>query len=339
VVAAVTPWNYPISMLTRKMAPALAAGCTLVLKPAEATPLNARAVFEVFADAGFPPGVVNLVTASDPRPIGDVFTTDPRIAKLTFTGSTAVGRTLAASAGARLKRISVELGGHAPFIVFPDADPVHAAKGAAALKFLNAGQACISPNRLYVHRDHAEAFTETMAERVGRVVCGNGLDEGVGCGPLVDDAAVAKVEAQVDDAVAKGAEALVGGGRLVDGDHARGHFFAPTVLAGVDERMVIYREETFGPVAPIIIYDDVDQVIDLANDTHYGLAAYLYTNDLSTAIRAVERLRFGIIGVNDVNPTSASVPFGGMADSGIGREGGVEGLHEYLETKTAGIAL
>jgi len=339
VVAAVTPWNYPMSMLTRKMGPALAAGCTIVLKPAEATPLNARAIIDVFHDAGFPPGVVNLVTASDPRPIGDVFTSDPRVAKVTFTGSTAVGRTLAAAAGASLKRISVELGGHAPFIVFPDADPVHAAKGAAALKFLNAGQACISPNRIYVHRDAAEAFTETMAQRVGRVQAGNGMEDGVGCGPLVNDAAVAKVEAQVDDAVAKGAAALVGGHRLTEGEFGNGHFFAPTVLGGVTADMVIAREETFGPVAPILTYDDVDQVIDLANDTNYGLASYVYTNDLKTALHAVEALRFGIIGVNDVNPTSASVPFGGMKDSGLGREGGREGLMEYLETKTAGIAL
>ncbi len=339
VVAAITPWNYPMSMLTRKMAPALAAGCTVVLKPAEATPLNARAIFEVFHDAGVPPGVINMITTSQPAPIGDVLTTDPRVAKLTFTGSTAVGRVLASAAGGSLKRISVELGGHAPFIVMPDADPVHAAKGAAALKFLNAGQACISPNRIYVHQDHVEQFTATMVERVERVKTGNGSHEGIGCGPLVNDAAVAKVEAQVDDAVAKGASALVGGSRLTDGELAAGHFFAPTVLSGVTTDMAIYREETFGPVAPIIAYDDPDTVVDLANDTNYGLAAYVYTNDLSTALRTVEALRFGIIGVNDVNPTSASVPFGGMNDSGLGREGAREGLLEYLETKTAGIAI
>ncbi len=339
VVAAVTPWNYPMSMLTRKMAPALAAGCTIVLKPAEATPLNAKAIFEVFHDAGVPSGVINMVTASNPAPIGEVFTSDPRVAKLTFTGSTAVGRVLAGAAGASLKRVSVELGGHAPFIVMPDADPVHAAKGAAALKYLNAGQACISPNRLYVPSNLVDAFTETMATRVGRITTGDGSVEGVGCGPLVNDAAVAKVEAQVDDAVAKGAEAVVGGTRLTEGDHANGHFFAPTVLSGVTNDMIIYREETFGPVAPIIAYDDPDEVIDMANDTNYGLAAYVYTLDLSTALKTVEALRFGIIGVNDVNPTSASVPFGGMKDSGLGREGAREGLSEYLETKTAGIAL
>lgn len=339
VVAAVTPWNYPMSMLTRKMAPALAAGCTLVLKPAEATPLNAKAIFEIFHDAGVPNGVINLVTAKDPVPIGEVFTTDPRVAKLTFTGSTAVGRLLAGAAGASLKRVSVELGGHAPFIVMPDADPVHAAKGASALKYLNAGQACISPNRLYVPSPLVDAFTETMATRVGRITTGNGAVDGVGCGPLVNDAAVAKVEAQVDDAVAKGAEAIVGGQRLIDGEHARGHFYAPTVLSGVTDEMVIYRQETFGPVAPIIAYDDPEEVIEMANDTNYGLAAYVYTNDLSTALKTVEALRFGIIGVNDVNPTSASVPFGGMKDSGLGREGAREGLNEYLETKTVGIAL
>ncbi len=339
VVAAVTPWNYPISMLTRKMGPALAAGCTLVLKPAEATPLCARATYEVFIDAGIPTGVINLVTAADPRPVGDVFTGDSRVAKLTFTGSTAVGRLLAAKSAANLQRVSVELGGHAPFIVYPDADPVHAAKGAAALKFLNAGQACISPNRFYVPREHLDAFTETLCTRVGRLQTGNGLEENVGVGPLINEAAVAKVEVQVEDAREKGAQVPVGGSRLKEGVHANGHFYAPTVLTGVTTEMKIYSEETFGPVAPVIPYDDPEQVIDLANDTSYGLAAYVYTRDIGTAVRAFEGLRFGIIGINDVNPTSASVPFGGMGDSGIGREGGHEGIAEYQETKTGGFAI
>ena len=293
VVAMVTPWNYPISMLTRKMAPALAAGCTLVLKPAEATPLCARAVFEIFAEVGTPAGVVNLVTALEPGPIGEVFTTDERVRKLTFTGSTAIGRHLAGVAAGNLKRVSVELGGHAPFIVFPDADPVRAAKGAAALKFLNAGQACISPNRLYVGAEHEDAFVSTLVDRVAKVRAGNGFEEGVGVGPLVNEAAVTKVSGQVDDAVALGASALVGGRRLTEEPFDRGHFYAPTLLAGVRDGMQIYREETFGPVAPVIRYDDVDQVIDLANDTNYGLAAYVYTQSLSTAIRAFEGLRFG----------------------------------------------
>ena len=339
VVAAITPWNYPISMLTRKMGPALAAGCTLVLKPAESTPLCAKATFEVFVDAGIPEGVINLVTAVEPAPIGDVFTADPRVAKLTFTGSTAVGRVLASKSAANLQRISVELGGHAPFIVFPDADPVHAAKGAAALKFLNAGQACISPNRLYVPASLRSTFEETLCSRVEKIETGNGAVEGVGVGPLVSDTAVAKVERQVEDARDKGAGVPVGGTRLTQGDYAAGHFFAPTVLTDVTEDMTIYREETFGPVAPVISYDDPDQVIELANDTNYGLAAYVYTRDIGVAMRAFERLRFGIIGVNDVNPTSASVPFGGMGDSGLGREGGHEGINEYLETKTGGFAI
>lgn len=339
VVAMITPWNYPISMLTRKMAPALAAGCTLVLKPAEATPMCARAVFEIFDEVGTPPGVANLVTALDPTPIGDVFTTDARVRKLTFTGSTAVGKHLAGVAAGNLKRVSVELGGHAPFIVFPDADPVRAAKGAAALKFLNAGQACISPNRLYVSERHEDAFVSTLVERVGKVRAGNGMDDGVGVGPLVNDAAVAKVADQVDDAVGLGASALVGGHRLTDTPFDRGHFFAPTLLTGVRDGMKIYREETFGPVAPVIAYGDHEDVLALANDTNYGLAAYVYTQDLTTAIRAFEGLRFGIVGINDVNPTAASAPFGGMKDSGIGREGSHEGIAEYLDTKLGGFAI
>jgi len=344
VVAMVTPWNYPISMLTRKMAPALAAGCTLVLKPAEATPLCAKAIFDIFTEAGVPPGVINMVTAKDPAPIGDVFTSDSRVRKLTFTGSTAVGRLLAAKAGASLQRVSVELGGHAPFIVYPDADPLNAAKGAAALKFLNAGQACISPNRLYVHRNAADAFVDTLTKRVSGLITGDGMTEGVGVGPLVDDVAVDKVAAQVDDARAKGAEIPVGGHRLSGADLGddgldRGFFYAPTVLTGVTPEMTVYREETFGPVAPVVIYDDVDEVIALANDTHYGLAAYVYTESMKTALSAFEALDFAIIGINDVNPTSASVPFGGMKDSGLGREGGHQGLDEYLEIKTAGISL
>ena len=339
VVAMVTPWNYPISMLTRKMGPALAAGCTLVLKPAEDTPLCAKAVFDVFIEAGIPAGVINMVTGKDPKPIGEVFTSDPRVRKITFTGSTPVGRMLAGQAAANLKRVSVELGGHAPFIVFPDADPVRAAKGAAALKFLNSGQAFIRPNRLYVSEQHADAFTETMVERVAKVSAGNGFTDGVGVGPLVNEAAVAKVEAQVDDAVGKGAAALVGGHRLTEGEFSDGHFFAPTLLSGVTDTMTIYREETFGPVAPIITYGSVEEVVALANDTEYGLAAYVYTNNISTAIRTAEGLRFGIIGVNDVTPTSASVPFGGMKDSGLGREGSHDGIEEYLETKSIGFAV
>ncbi len=339
VVAAITPWNYPISMITRKLGPALAAGCTVVLKPAEATPLTAVETFKIFEDAGFPPGVVNLVTGADPKPIGEEFTTNPKIAKLTFTGSTAVGKMLAGKAAANMKRVSCELGGHAPFIVLKDADPVHAAKGLQLVKFLNTGQACISPNRIFVHREVLESFLETFADRVGGMKAGNGMEQGVTIGPLVNEAAVAKVENQVKDAVAKGAEVLCGGQRLIEGDLGQGHFFAPTVLNNVTPDMLIYREETFGPVAAVVPFDDDDDVLAMANDTHYGLAAYVYSQNLTQAMRLFEGLEFGIIGINDINPASAAAPFGGQKDSGLGREGSREGLQEYLETKVGGFSI
>ena len=339
VVAAVTPWNYPISMITRKVAPALAAGCTIVLKPAEATPLCAIAVFNILHEAGVPAGVANLVTALDPVPIGDEFCTNIKIKKLTFTGSTAVGKKLAQDAAPQLKRVSMELGGHAPFIVFDDADPIHAAKGASLVKFLNTGQACISPNRIFVQRGILDSFVETFTERVVKMKAGNGLDPSVSIGPLVNRAAVEKVSRQVEDAVKKGA-ILHSGGKVLSGDsYTSGNFYAPTVLSNVSEDMLIYREETFGPVAAIIPFDDYDDVIEMANDTRYGLAAYVYTQNLSRAMRAFEALNFGIIGINDINPTSAAAPFGGMSESGLGREGAREGLGEYLETKLGGFSI
>ncbi len=339
VVAAVTPWNYPVSMLTRKLAPALAAGCTVVLKPAEATPLCAIEVFKLLEEAGVPAGVVNLVTASNPAPIGKVFCEHPAVRKLTFTGSTAVGKKLSQDAAAGLKRVSMELGGHAPFIVFEDADPVHAAKGASLVKFLNTGQACICPNRIFVHRKILPEFIETLTARIKKMRVGNGAEEGVAIGPLVDEKAIAKIEKQVIDARDSGANVLLGGERLTSEPYNSGYFFSPTVLTDVDETMLIYREETFGPVAPVIPFDDDDDIIAMANDTHYGLAAYVYTKDLSRAIRTVEQLNFGIIGVNDINPTSAAAPFGGMKESGLGREGAREGLLEYMESKLAGFSI
>ena len=339
VVAAITPWNYPISMITRKLGPALAAGCTVVLKPAEATPLTAIETFRVFEDAGFPKGVVNLVTAEDPAPVGDEFVTNPKVRKLTFTGSTAVGKMLAGRAAGNMKRVSCELGGHAPFIVLGDADPVHAAKGLQLVKFLNTGQACISPNRVYVHRDSADAFLETLTGRVAKMKAGSGFEDGVTVGPLVDEAAVAKVEAQVEDAVAKGATVLCGGGRLTGNGLDKGHFYAPTVLDGVTPDMRIYREETFGPVAAVVRFDDGDDILAMANDTHYGLAAYIYSQNLARTMRLLEGLDFGIVGINDINPASAAAPFGGMKDSGLGREGSREGIAEYLETKVAGFSI
>jgi len=339
VVGAVTPWNYPISMLTRKIGPALAAGCTVVLKPAQQTPLCAVEVFRILHEVGIPAGVVNLVTADRARIVGDEFLSNPAVRKLTFTGSTEVGKRLAEGAAGQVKRVSLELGGHAPFIVFPDADPAHAARGAALVKFLNTGQACICPNRIYVHRSVADRFLEVLRDRVGRLRAGNGLDDGVTIGPLIDEGALAKMDEHVTDAVGKGARLVLGGERLTGEKYDAGTFFAPTVLTDVTPEMLIYREETFGPIAPVILFDDEDEVIKMANDTEYGLAAYLYTRDLSRALRVSEALRFAIVGINDINPTSAAAPFGGMKESGLGREGGQEGIVEYLETKLIGISV
>lgn len=339
VVAAVTPWNYPISMITRKIGPAVAAGCTVVLKPAEATPMCALAMMRIFEEAGFPAGVINMVTASNPAPVGDVFCTHPLVSKITFTGSTAVGKHLAQAAAPQLKRMSMELGGHAPFIVFDDVDPGYAAKGAALVKFLNSGQACISPNRIFVQRSIADAFVAALTERVAGLKVGDGMQRENGVGPLVGQAALDKVHAQVVDALDKGASLRAGGERLLRDGLERGFFYAPTVLADVNPEMLIYREETFGPVAPVIVFDSQEEVLEMANDTHYGLASYVYTRDISRAFTMFEKLRFGIVGINDINPTSAAAPFGGMKDSGIGREGARQGLQEYLETKLGGFSI
>ncbi len=339
VVGAITPWNYPISMITRKVAPALAAGCTIVLKPAEDTPLCAVEVFRVLHDAGIPGGVANLVTALDPEPIGDEFITNPFVHKLAFTGSTEIGKLLARGAAEHMKRISLELGGHAPFIVFDDADPRRAATGAMLVKFLNTGQACISPNRIFVQRRIIDDFVAEAKARVEKMRAGNGLETGVSIGPLVGPAAMEKVERQVADALELGATLVSGGRRLIEDGLDRGFFYAPTVLSDVSDRMQIYREETFGPVAAIIPFDTEEEVLEMANDTHYGLASYIYTRDISRAMRVFEKLRFGIVGINDINPTAAAAPFGGMKASGLGREGGREGIAEYLETKLGGFSV
>ena len=339
VVGAITPWNYPVSMITRKVAPALAAGCTVVLKPAEQTPLCAVEVFRAFHDAGVPAGVLNLVTTSDPEPVGDEFLRNRTVRKITFTGSTTVGKYLARESVQQMKRVSLELGGHAPFLVMDDADPVHAAKGAAAVKMLNAGQACISPNRIYVQRAVHDEFVETLTQRVQAMRVGRGMTDGVSVGPLIDEDALARMQRQVDDAAAQGAQVHTGGSRLQEGELGAGCFYAPTVLSGVTPGMQIYREETFGPVAAVTAFDDEEEAIAMANDTDYGLASYVYTRDLSRAIRISEALHFGMVGVNDINPTSAAAPFGGVRESGSGREGAQEGIFEYLDTKLIGISV
>ena len=339
VVAAITPWNYPMSMITRKVAPALAAGCTVVLKPAESTPLCAIEIFKIFEQAKIPAGVVNLVTALNPASIGEVFITNPLVRKITFTGSTEVGKILLRGAAEQVKLVSLELGGHAPFVVFEDSDPVYAAKGAVLVKFLNTGQACISPNRIFVHRSIVDPFVEEFKNRVSRMRAGSGFEKGVSIGPLVNSTALEKVERQVTNALDKGATLICGGCRLMDDNLDKGYFYAPTILNHVTPEMLIYREETFGPVAPIIPFDNQEEVLAMANDTHYGLAAYVYTRDLSRAMRMFEGLNFGIIGINDINPTAAAAPFGGMKESGLGREGGREGIAEYLETKLGGFSV
>lgn len=339
VVGAITPWNYPISMITRKLAPALAAGCTVVLKPAAETPLTAINVLHILEEAGVPPGVVNMITTQDAAAVGDELLTNRAVAKITFTGSTRVGKEIAEKAARQVKRVSMELGGHAPFIVFPDADPVHAAKGAALVKLLNTGQACISPNRIFVHRSIAGDFIATLADRVGKMRAGNGMEDGVAVGPLINQPSLDRMERQIADAIDKGATLVSGGSRLAGPAVDNGFFFAPTVLSDVTADMLIYREETFGPVAPIIVFDDEQEVVRMANDTDYGLASYIYTNDLARALRVAERLRFGMVGINDINPTAACAPFGGVKESGLGREGAQEGIHEYLETKLIGISI
>jgi succinate-semialdehyde dehydrogenase/glutarate-semialdehyde dehydrogenase len=339
VVAGITPWNYPISMITRKVAPAVAAGCTIVVKPAEQTPLCAAAMFEIFDEAGIPPGVVNLITTSQPAEVGDVLLESPVVRKLTFTGSTDVGKHLASRAAATMKHVSMELGGHAPFLVFEDADPEHAAKGAAMVKFLNTGQACICPNRIYVHTSILDRFTAVLTERVGRLKAGVGLESTSTIGPLIDEDAMAKMERQVADARDKGAVVLAGGERLTGAEYDQGLFFAPTVLTSVTPEMTIYREETFGPIAAIIPFDDEQEAIAMANDTVYGLASYVYTNDVARAVRVSEALKFGIVGINDINPTAAAAPFGGTGESGLGREGGAAGIDEYLDVKLIGHVL
>lgn len=340
VVGAITPWNFPAAMITRKVAPALAAGCTVVIKPAEQTPLTAISIMEIFEEAGFPAGVVNMVTAADPKPVGDTLLGHPLVRKITFTGSTEVGKLIMRGAADQVKRISLELGGHAPVIVFEDADLDTAVAGTIASKFRNMGQTCVCANRIYVHESIFDAFARRLSEKVAELRVGNGLDPDVQIGPLVDDQGLAKVKAHVEDAVAKGARVLTGGKpAAVDGAANGGYFFEPTVLVNVEEGMKIMTEETFGPVAPLISFTSEEEVYRRANTTRYGLAAYVFTENLSRAIRAAERLEYGIVGVNEGLPASAQVPFGGVKESGMGREGGAYGIDEFVYVKLVGLGV
>lgn len=331
VVAAITPWNFPSSMITRKVAPALAAGCTVVLKPAEDTPLSALALAVLAQEAGFPPGVFNIVTAAlESAPaVGEVLTTHPLVRKVSFTGSTEVGKILMKQSASTIKRLSLELGGNAPFIVFDSADLEKAVEGAIISKFRNAGQTCICANRIYVQDSVYEEFARLFTARVKELKVGAGDQPGVQIGPLINKDAVDKVIAHIEDAKAKGARVYCGG----HGHEAGALFFQPTVLVDMKPSMRVSAEETFGPVAGLFRFHDEAEIIRLANDTRYGLASYFYTNDLGQAFRVAEALEYGMVGINEALLAAASVPFGGVKESGMGREGSKYGIEDFLNVK------
>ncbi len=329
VVAAVTPWNFPNAMITRKVSPALAVGCTAVVKPAEDTPLSALALAALAEEAGVPRGVLNVVTASDPVPVGAELTSNEKVRVVTFTGSTEVGRILMRQSASTIKKVSLELGGNAPFIVFDDANLEKAIAGAMASKYRNAGQTCVCANRIYVQAGVYERFAEMLVEATSGLKVGPGREEGVTLGPLINADGVAKVEDHVRDAVEKGASVVTGGKRHALG----GTFFEPTVLTGVTSEMKVAQEETFGPVAPLFRFEDEADVVRQANDTPFGLAAYFYARDIGRVWRVAEALEFGMVGVNEGVMSSELAPFGGVKQSGLGREGSHHGIEEFLEQK------
>jgi len=333
VCGAITPWNFPMAMIPRKAAPALAAGCTMVLKPASATPLSALALAALGQEAGVPPGVFNVVPGSASA-VGELLASDPRVKKLTFTGSTEVGRALMARASGTIKKLSLELGGNAPVLVFDDADLDAAVAGTIATKFRNMGQTCVCANRIYVQAGIHDRFVIALAAAVSAMKLGNGLDHGVVQGPLIDSAAVAKCEHHISDALAKGAHIVTGGKRHALG----GNFFEPTVLAGATPDMLIAAEETFGPVAPVFRFETESEAVQHANATEYGLAAYVFTTNHARIWRVGEALDYGIVGINTGATSYEGAPFGGWKESGIGREGGRQGIEEFLETKYLCIA-
>ncbi|TAL88393.1 MAG: NAD-dependent succinate-semialdehyde dehydrogenase [Candidimonas sp.] len=332
VCAAITPWNFPNAMITRKVAPALAAGCTVVLKPAEQTPLSALALAELAERAGIPAGVLNIIAADSERSIaiGKVLCASPIVKKVTFTGSTPVGRILLQQSASTVKKLSLELGGLAPFIVFDDADIDAAVDGAMVSKYRNAGQTCVCANRLYVHAAVYDQFIEKLAAKVrGTLKVGDGFAQAVTQGPLIDDAALAKVQEHVKDAVSKGAKVVIGGKAHALG----GRFFEPTILSNVGEDMLCMREETFGPVAPVVKFTDEAHVIELANNTEYGLASYFYSRDVGRIFRVAEALEYGMVGVNTGLISNEVAPFGGVKQSGLGREGSIYGMDDFMELK------
>ncbi|HET8988275.1 MAG TPA: NAD-dependent succinate-semialdehyde dehydrogenase [Humibacillus sp.] len=334
-VLMITPWNFPLAMGTRKIGPAIAAGCTMVVKPASQTPLTMLALADVLQEVGLPDGVLNVVTTTTTGEVMEPLIRDPRLRKLTFTGSTPVGRKLMEQASQQILRVSMELGGNAPFIVFGDADVDKAVGGAMLAKMRNMGEACTAANRFYVHESLAEEFSTKLAKRMGALTLGRGTEDGVDVGPLVDEKSRDKVSSLVDDAVAKGARVVVGG----SAPEGAGWFYQPTVLTDVPADADLAREEIFGPVAPVSTFSTDAEAIQMANDTEYGLVAYLFTNDLSRALTVSEALEFGMVGVNQGIVSNPAAPFGGVKASGVGREGGFEGIDEYLETKYVGIAL
>ena len=332
VVVAINPWNFPINLMCRKLAGALAAGCTIVSRPATQTPLSSMLLFECLHDAGFPPGVVNLITGSAGK-VTSAMLAHPACRKLTFTGSTETGKQLMRQAAERITKLSLELGGHAPLLVFPDVKIDEAVEQSVVAKFRNAGQSCIAPTRFYVHRDIFDTFAEKVTDRVAAMKVGNGLQEGVEMGPLFDQNQLDSVTSFVDDAVAKGAKVLTGGKRLTGGEYDNGYYYAPTVLTNISPSMRLTCEEVFGPVLPLIPFDDENEAIAAANNTEYGLAGYVLVRDFSTAVRVTEALEYGIVGLNDAVPTVPQAPFGGWKESGINREGGYEGILSYMEVK------
>ncbi|WP_307408100.1 NAD-dependent succinate-semialdehyde dehydrogenase [Neobacillus ginsengisoli] len=335
VIAAITPWNFPAAMITRKVAPALAAGCTAVIKPANQTPLTALKMAELAHKAGIPNGVLNVITGRSSE-IGDVWLKDPRVTKITFTGSTEVGKTLMRGAAENVKKVSLELGGNAPFIVMEDANLEKAAVGLIQSKFRNAGQTCICTNRVYVQETVAEQFIQLFQLELEKLKVGDGLEEGTDIGPLIDKAAYKKVEGLVNDALKKGGKVTYSG---LKPSVENGYFYAPTILTNVNDDMKCMKDEIFGPLAPISTFKTEEEVIERANDSCYGLAAYVYTENLSRSFRITEQLEYGIIGLNDALPSAVQVPFGGYKESGLGREGGHYGIEEFLEVKYISIGL